>query len=307
MSTELQVQESQQLAIQVDIANKYPRVLDTFVDDVYNVVIRDPAFALSCVYCVPVGKGEDGSQTFAMGPSVRLSEEMQKYWKHLRVAVNCEEEKNKIILNGLIFDCESNNAETLTAVANVSGWSDRRKELKLKAMQSVMKRDLRISIMGKSYADELIQKIINGMLSDRVKTWNIAKGKFALLGVPEKTILNYFKVAKHTELTAKQIYQTIGMYNFLKENNKEPAYLFGGSAKINSRPKVSASEVIIVDEKEDFENTVHAFMQETGFETIDDVLFADFSIQGGIKSVPENMRKKVLERLEELRTEQPGA
>jgi hypothetical protein len=263
-----------------------------------------------------VGKSDTGSQTFAMGPSVRLSEEMQKYWKHLRVAVNGELGKNQIIMKGVIVDCQNNNAETLTSIADTTGWSARRIELKFKAMQSVMKRDLRISIMGKSYADELIQKIINGVLSDRVKTWGIAKNKFAELGVPEITILDYFKVAKPEELTGKQIYQTIGMYNFLKENNKEPKYLFGGTAKINSRPKVTPEEVVIIDEKEnlnqkesgiDFRKIVESYKKDLGFGTIDDILFAEFGIEGGIKAVPINVQSSVIDHLESLRGEQPGA
>lgn len=334
MGNELQLQESQQLAIQVDVANKYPRQLATFVDDVFNVVVRDPDFAMSCIYCVPVGKNaSDGSQTFAMGPSVRLSEEMQKYWKHLRIAVNCTEEPDKIIVQGLIMDCQSNNAETLTATCSTSKWSERRKELKLKAMQSVMKRDLRISIMGKSYADELIQKVIDDILSDKVETWEYCKAKFQEIGVDEKILLNYHKVDKAEELTSKQIYQTIGMYNFLKDNGSEADYLFGSVTKPSSRPMVTPDQVVVQPAKQpapakkasgkfkseqkkpetvmgdtDFEKMVFGLLLQCGHteESFSGVLDAEFSIQGGIKNIPADLQSQVIDYLTNL-SEQTGA
>jgi hypothetical protein len=316
---ELQTLESQQLAVQVDVANKYPRDLTNFVDDVYNVVVRDTEFAMTCIYCVPVGKDkETGSQTFSMGPSVRLSEEMQKYWKHLRLGVNCEEEPDKISVDGIIMDCQNNNGETKTAIANVSGWSDRRKELKLKAMQSCMKRDLRISIMGKAYADELVDKIITGIMKDKIKTWNYTKEKYASIGVHEATILEYFHVGKAEELTKKQIYQAVGMFNFLKENGKDANYLFGNNAKINKRPNVSADEIVIAPngkkkkadpEKKEFESIVLSYLSEIGHtkESFAEVLIAEFSIEGGIQDIPANLRASVIDLLENLKSEQPGA
>lgn len=243
MSNELAVSESQQLAVQVDVANKYPRQLDSFVDNVLTVVKRDPDFAKSCIYCVPVGKQNDQSQKFAMGPGVRLSEEMQKYWKHLRVAVNCEITADKIIVNGLIMDCESNNAETLVDQVSCKGWSDRRVNLKAKAMQSIMKRDLRMSIIGKSYADELMTKIIDHLLQDKVSVWEYCKQKYAEIGVDEKTLLSYFKAISPEALTSKNIYQAIGIYNFLQEMGEGPEYVFGSDRMKSSKPAVRPQDV----------------------------------------------------------------
>lgn len=338
MGNELQVSESQQLQVQVDVANKYPRNLVTFVDDVFNVVVRDQDFAMSCIYCVPVGQAQDKSQTFAMGPSVRLSEEMQKYWKHLRIVVNCEEQSDKIIVQGLVMDCQANNVETLTSTSSTKdssgrAWSDRRKELKLKAMQSCMKRDLRISIMGKSYADELIQKIIDEILTDKVQVWEYCKTKYYEIGVPENTVLKYFKAGSADELTRKQIYQAIGMYNFLKDNGKEPDYLFGSmSDKPASRPQVTPDMVKVeplqeqpanasqkkpasnakkaaaptqnqkpseVMDDSEFVKTAMPLIIKMGYDenSISSVLEAELSITGGIHNVPADMQSGVIDFL----------
>lgn len=340
MGNELQVSESQQLQVQVDVANKYPRNLTTFVDDVFNVVVRDQDFAMSCIYCVPVGQAQDKSQTFAMGPSVRLSEEMQKYWKHLRVVVNCTEEPDKIIVQGLIMDCQANNVETLTSTSSTKdssgrSWSDRRKELKLKAMQSCMKRDLRISIMGKSYADELIQKIIDEILTDKVQVWEYCKTKYSEIGVTENTVLKYFKAGSADELTGKQIYQAIGMYNFLKDNGKEPDYLFGESGnKAPSRPQVTPDMVKVepvqeqpsnapqkkpaanskkaapaannkpseVMDDSEFVKTALSLMTKAGHDegSIDSILEAELSIHGGIRNVPADQQSGVIDLLSSM-------
>lgn len=245
MSNELTLHESQQLAVQVDVANKYPRQLDSFVDKVFSVVQRDQDFAMSCIYCVPVGKTE-GVQKFELGPSVRLSEEMQKYWKHLRVAVNCDLQSDKIVCTGLIMDCESNVAETLTEIVSIVGpqgkWNDRRVQLKVKAMQSCMKRDLRLSIMGKSYANELIEKILEDLLPDAVESWKFCVEEYASIGVKEETILKYFKVKSASDLSKRDIYKAIGIYNYLKEQGEGAEFVFGGE-KNSYKPSVRPEDI----------------------------------------------------------------
>lgn len=341
MSNDLQVQESAQLQVQVDVANKYPRKLDTFVDSVFSIVVRDQDFALSCVYCVPVGN-DNGIQKFVLGPSVRLSEEMQKFWKHLRVAVNCELEGTKIVMKGLIFDCENNNAETLTSIVETKGWKDRRIELKLKAMQSVIKRDLRLSVIGKSYADELMTKIVENVLGDRVEVWGYCKEKYLEMGVQEQVILNYFKVGKAEELTSKNLYQAIGMYNYLKDNGSEPDFIFGNfGINISSKPKVSAEQVVVEDKpvpaakaskftkkpdvkktepakqaskepevmgQEDFEKMVFGLLLGSGYDekSFAGILDVEFNIKGGIKSIPVEMQSEVIDYLT-VKSEQAGA
>lgn len=327
MGNELTIHESQQLAVQVDVANKYPRKLDTFVDSVFQVVKRDPDFAMSCIYCVPVGK-TDGVQRFELGPSVRLSEEMQKYWKHLRVAVNCEVTDTQIICSGMIIDCEANNAETLTDIVSIvdkqyGKWNDRRINLKVKAMQSTMKRDLRLSIMGKSYANELIEKILENLLPDQVEAWTYCVQEFDTIGVSEQTILNYFKVSSPAELTKKDVYKAIGIFNFIKDQGEDGSYVFGSGnnsskpsvtpsdVKVNSTPKGTGKKAPIKKEErasqvstpevmgqDDFEKLVFSLLLGCGMSEadLDTALEAELSIKG-LKDVKPEDQSKVIDFL----------
>lgn len=239
MSNELALQDSNQLKVQVEVANQFPRQLTTFVDDVFSVVVRDQKFSMSCIYCVPVGKQKDGTQKFVTGPSVRLSEEMQKYWKHLRVAVSCEITADQLIVSGMVVDCQANNAETLVDQVSIKGWSDRRISLKAKAMQSTMKRDLRMSIIGKSYADELQSKIMNALFEKQQEVLGFCLSAYAEIGVPEETLCSYFKVKALSELDNEQLFRAIGMYNYLKDNSEDPSYIFGGE-NTSSKPETRA-------------------------------------------------------------------
>lgn len=249
MSSELAVYEGQQLKVMIEVANAFPRKLDTFVDDVYKEVTKDVEqnrdFALSCIYCVPVGKDPNtGVQKFHSDPSVRITEIMQKYWKHLRVIVNGTIDGGEIVVNGLIVDCQANNAETLIDRVNCSGWSERRKSLKLKAMQSTMKRDLRLSIMGKGYANQLKNRIFTGLFPDISEGWKMAVSAFGTIGIDEKTLFGYFKISNSNEITREMLFNALGIYNFLKETGDDPKSVFGRESK---KPSVTEDDIIITE------------------------------------------------------------
>lgn len=248
MENTLQAYEGQQLKIMIEVANSMPRELSTFVDDVYGEVMKDSnenkEFALSCIYCVPVGKDDKGVQKFHSDPSVRITEIMQKYWKHLRVIVNGDVEGDTITVNGLIVDCQANNAETLIDRVSCSGWKDRRKNLKLKAMQSTMKRDLRLSIMGKGYANQLKNKIFEGLFPDIVSGWKMCVDAFKNCNVTEQTLLSYFKINKASDVTKEMLFNALGIYNYIRENNEDPAEIFG---RTSNKPNVTPADIKVSD------------------------------------------------------------
>jgi len=250
MSNDLQLYEGQQLRVMVEVANSFPRNLNTFVDDVCNEVIKDVEknrdFALSCIYCVPVGKDENGVQKFVSEPSVRITEVMQKYWKHLRIIVNGEVSNDAITVSGIIVDCQSNNAETLIDRINCKGWSDRRISLKLKAMQSVMKRDLRLSIMGRSYSNELKNRIFSSLFPDISSGWNACIEAFLKYGVTEKRLLQYFKISSTAEITAEILFNALGVYNFMLENGTGVNEIFGAESK---KPNITMADIKVLDDK----------------------------------------------------------
>lgn len=249
MANDLQLFESSQLKVMIEVANSMPRDLDNFVPDVCKEVMRDVEksreFALSCVYCVPVGK-VDGVQKFHSDPSVRVTEIMQKYWKHLRVIVTGSIDPNEISVQGLIFDCQGNNSETLVSSVKCEGWSDRRKELKFKAMQSIMKRDLRLSIMGKGYANEIKQHIFDTLFPDIPNGWKECVAAFSNYKVTENTLLRYFKIGKADEVTREMLFNALGIFNYIRENNEDPANIFGGESK---KPNIRPEDIKVEEKK----------------------------------------------------------
>lgn len=250
MGNDLQLYESQQLKVMIEVANSMPRDLENFVDNVYGEVMQDVEnnrdFALSCIYCVPVGRDNSGMQKFHSGPSVRITEVMQKYWKHLRVIVTGEITEDEIKVNGLIVDCQGNNSETLVDRVSCKGWKDRRKSLKLKAMQSVMKRDLRLSIMGKGYADRLKNKIFDGIFPDAKSGWDACIKAYDKIGVKKETLFSYFKVSGEKEITKEILFNALGIYNYLKETGEDTESIFGGKS---NKPNVSPSDIEITPRK----------------------------------------------------------
>lgn len=324
---DLQLYESQQLKVMVEVANAFPRELDTFVDDVYTEVMKDvqtnKEFAMSCIYCVPVGKDDNGAQKFISDPSVRITEVMQKYWKHLRIIVNGVIDGDELIVNGLIVDCQANNAETLVDRVNCKKWTDRRKTLKLKAMQSIMKRDLRLSIMGKAYANQLKNKIFAGLFPDIPEGWKFCTEAFKKnFNVEEKTLLNYFKIDSSVEVTGEILFNSLGMYNYLRENDEEPEKVFGSGKKQN-KPHVKPADVKISDasKEEKKENPKIDFSDDKKF---NEAIFTQ-ALQAGLSEtdvanelkkvcevdhtddvLPEN-RERVFFHFQGLANETPGA
>jgi hypothetical protein len=140
----------------------------------------------------------------------------------------------------------SNNAETLIDRVSCKGWSERRISLKLKAMQSIMKRDLRLSIMGKSYSNELKNRIFSSLFPDIPSGWKACVEAFSKYGVIEKRLLQYFKVFSAAEVTTEILFNALGIYDFMRENGSDVNEIFGAESQ---KPNIKASDIKVEENK----------------------------------------------------------
>ena len=236
------IPESQQIMIQIDAANKYPRDLTTFTDNCVALATRNNKTALSCIYCRPVGKDKAGKATFAVGPSVRLTEIMQGFWKHIRAGYTIEVQGDKIHAKGICVDMENNISRYAEASKTVARYSENQKDVAAKGLGSIVVRDAILMVIGRAYADEVSEQIMESVLSDAEGAWQHALSVYAELNVQEKELCDYFKIPVGITPDREVIWKAIGIYNYLKDSGETPDYVFGGDRK-PSKPNVTPDMV----------------------------------------------------------------
>lgn len=103
--------ERAQIDSQVATAKQYPRELMKFKQRAVSMATLDGDTAESCVYCRPVGKGDDGKQKYAEGPSIRMAEIVATCYGNIRVSARIVEQTPRYVkCEGAAHDLETNFA-----------------------------------------------------------------------------------------------------------------------------------------------------------------------------------------------------
>lgn len=341
MSGELMIPESQQIMIQIDAANKYPRKLDSFAQDCVALATKSNKIALSCIYCRPVGK-KNGRAEFAMGPSVRLTEIMQGFWKHIYAGYQIEIDGDVLKARGVCCDMQSNvrrYAEATKSLKKRDGQmvSESQQDVMAKALGSIVTRDAILQVIGRAYADEVSEQIMDHVLQDGTGAWDYAVSCYAELGVSKEDLCNYLGCKANEQPENEAIWKAIGIYNYLKDSGESPDYVFG-TGRQSSKPTVTPDQVKDVKKaagqkapakkaatepaqktkpqqqqanvmgSEEFEQVVFSMLLTIGMteQQLNAALDAEFSIAGGIKNIPADQQNAVLKWIESQQ-DTPGA
>jgi len=238
---ELSIPESAEMELQLRAANMYPRDLDTFTEDCTALATKSAGVAASCIYCRPVGwDKKKGIMNFATGPSVRLTEIMQQYWKHLYSGYRIVDtgNKNKIKVQGVCIDMQSNVRRFAEIEMDVTGWGENQKDVMKKAKGSMVVRDAMLQVIGRAYADEVMEHIRKRILSGKTlqERWKSIVDRWKDMGVSESQIKTL--VGVKDEVEPEHIFKAIGIYNFLRDSGDTAEYVFGKGNVKSSKPKV---------------------------------------------------------------------
>lgn len=132
----IEVVTRQEIDLQIATAKRYPRSITAFVNSCKAQATLDTDVAQSLFYSVPVGKGPNGKQNFAEGPSIRLAEMVAANYKNLRYGTDIIAEDDKsITARAMVMDMENNVARSATHSESV------------------------IDKMGRRYSDRQIERV----------------------------------------------------------------------------------------------------------------------------------------------------
>lgn len=87
----------QEIDLQIATAKRYPRSISAFLNACKAQATIDPEVAQSLFYSVPVGKGPNGRQAYADGPSIRMAEMVAANYRNLRFSTDIVDENDKAV------------------------------------------------------------------------------------------------------------------------------------------------------------------------------------------------------------------
>ena len=117
----------QEIDLQIATAKRYPRSISAFLNACKAQATIDPEVAQSLFYSVPVGKGPNGRQAYADGPSIRMAEMVAANYRNLRFSTDIVEETDKAVTaRATVMDLENNVGRSSTHAESVVGANGRR-------------------------------------------------------------------------------------------------------------------------------------------------------------------------------------
>jgi len=322
---ELSIPESAEMDMQMRAANMYPRDLETFTEDCTALACKSMAVAASCIYCRPVGWDKKKQvMNFATGPSVRLTEIMQQYWKHLYSGYRIVDtgNKNKIKVQGVCIDMQSNVRRFAEIEMDVTGWSENQKNLMKEAKGSIVVRNAMLKAIGRAYADEVMDSILKQMFGSKSiqEWWKSIVTKWKDMGVSEAQVKKLvgangefeFKkeLTEQEETKAREcIFRAIGIYNYLRDSGDTAEYVFGEGNVKSSKPKVgvktkdsprsSTIDPIVSTRDKDIENMIaQAIATGASDKEIMDYLKDKFNATGTI--IPDEHKRAAMSYLKDI-------
>ena len=239
----------------VELAMKYPRSIDLFMEKSIKDATRSVETAASCIYSKPIGGGA------VTGPSIRLAEILRANYKHLRTAARhlaTDRDNMTVTCQAICYDLENNNQIMDEVTASIRGRDGRIYSsdviiTTIAATKSKAVRNVILQAIPRAYADEVMveaKKAITGenkkggkakeTLADQIKR---AIAHFTALGVPKDRILQRFQRASEAELTRDDLVTLSGFVTALSEPGNESTLdeMFPAPPKVES-PRLGKSK-----------------------------------------------------------------
>lgn len=218
-STALAQLNASEIDIQIATANKYPRSITKFRQEVFEFATLDEETAASMFYRLPRGWNDDGTRKFIEGPSVRLAEVAAASYKNLRFGSRVIEVGDKFITaQGFCYDLEKNTAIACEVRRRITGKNGKRFDDDMitvtgNAASSIALRNAIFKIIPLAY----IKPAFN-------EAQQVCLGKGKTIQQRRNDMLDWWK---KKGATVEQVYEALGIAGYEDLGNEELLTLRG--------------------------------------------------------------------------------
>ena len=223
--------------LQISTAKKYPRDLDTFVETVAAMALRDEETAGKCIYGLP------RASKVIEGPSVRFAEILVTSWKNVRADVQSAPvgpKDTECVSTATFFDLETNVAIRLSTNRRIVNKDGRRYSDDM----IVMTQNANNSIAFRNAVFKGIPPALWEGVYDRARVLALGEGGtivqkrqdmiawFGKLGVQEAQILKRLDVTSADAISVDELVKLKGLANAVKDGEitVEQAFNMTGTA-----------------------------------------------------------------------------
>ena len=228
-----------EIAQQVELAHKYPRIITKAIENAMDLATRDPDVAESCYYTLK-RKDRDGKTKLITGPSIRLAEITSSSWGNLRAAGRCiSVEETRVICQGICHDMQTGNVQMAEVWARI------------------------VDRNGKRYSEDMINTTVNATSSKAKRnainavvpraavTLPIMNKCMAIVAGDEKTLADNRETAlKYVEtagVTRDRVYAALGIAGPEELGTNELAILRGMLTAIKEGEATVEEQFPVVD------------------------------------------------------------
>jgi len=239
MSNELaarQVMDISGIESQVSTAHKYPRDAQKALKNSHDIATMSEDIAASMYYKKPVGKDEDGNQSYAEGPSVRLAEVIASQWGNLRVATQIADVGDATItVQAYAHDLESNyqSAATVTRrIINKYGkrYGESQVQVTIDAASAIARRNAIFQVVPRAIADQIFIAAKKVAVGDAKRIADRRDGAIAFfkkLGIDQAQILKKLNRERVADIDAEDVATLIGLWQAIKDKEITVDAAFG--------------------------------------------------------------------------------
>ncbi len=222
---------------QIATAHQFPRSLEKFKKRGIEMACIDEQTAESCLYCRPVGKGEDGKQKMAEGMSIRMAEIVGAAYGNIRVnATLLDQTERQVVARGMAIDLESNFASASEVVEstvdrNGKPYSERQRALIAKVALAKARRDATFQVVPKALARPIemaVRQLLMGDAKSLEKRRATIMAWIKELGIDAKRVWLALDIGGPSDLGLDQIETLTGIRTAIKDNETTVEEAFPG-------------------------------------------------------------------------------
>lgn len=216
--------ERASIDMQIATAKQYPRSIELFKKKALELVTLDEDTAAACLYRRPVGRGQDGKETYAEGMSIRMAEIVAACYGNIRSGTQTIESTPRyVIVRGVTHDLESNYLSTAdckeaTVKKNGQPYDERMRVVIEKAAASKAFRDSVFKVVPRASV-KFLENAVKEKLFGDAKSLDKYKKSISVwvktLGINEKRVWNALDIGSIDDLKREQVETLIGLKNAL--------------------------------------------------------------------------------------------
>ncbi len=228
--TALGTLEKASIDTQISTAHQWPRSIAKFRENAIAIVTLDEDTAASCIYRRPVGKDQNGKETYAEGMSVRMAEIVGNCYGNLRVGARLvEQTAEQVVAQGVAHDLESNFLSTSEVVESTltkfgKPMSPRMRVVIAKAALAKARRDAIFQVVPKALAKPLETAARNLLFgnSTSISHWREKTVEWiAKLGIDEKRVWNALQIQGADDLKQPEFEILLGIKTALQNGDTD--------------------------------------------------------------------------------------